>query len=132
MLHVSDVIDYDVTFNDAATLLLRGYIAHCKLTDDSAFTPPRSSVLSWDNKQTANWIKSLGDSYSSLASIGWNGAALCSLSPPNVVKASEGALTALDAVKFIGLVRKMRNEVDGDKATWVAKWNGTTSIEYQV
>ena len=132
MLHVSDVIDYDVTFNDAATLLLRAYIAHCKLSDDSAFTPPRDSVLSWDGVQTANWIGSLGDSYSSLASIGWNGAALCSLSPPYVVKASEGALKALDAVKFIGLVRKMRSEVDGDKATWVAKWNGTASIEYQV
>ena len=132
MLHVSDVIDYDVTFNDAATLLLRAYIAHCKLSDDSAFTPPCDSVLSWDGVQTANWIGSLGDSYSSLASIGWNGAALCSLSPPYVVKASEGALKALDAVKFIGLVRKMRSEVDGDKATWVAKWNGTASIEYQV
>ena len=132
MLNVSDVMENGVSFNDAATLLLCGYIAHCKLGDDCAFTPPRDSVLSWDNKQTANWIKSLDAPFTSLASIGWNGAALCSLSPPNVVKASEGALKALDAVKFIGLVRKMRNETDGDKATWVAKWSGATSIEYQV
>ena len=132
MLNVGDIMEYGVSFNDAAALQLLGYIAHYKLSDDSAFAPPSDSVLSWDDKQTANWIGSLGDSYSSLASIGWNGAALCSLSPPYVVKASEGALKALDAVKFIGLVRKMRSEVDGDKATWVAKWNGTASIEYQV
>ena len=131
MLNAEHVMDYDVTFNDAAALQLRGYMAHYKLSDDSAFAPPTDSVLSWDDVQTANWIGSLGDSYSSLASVGWNGAALCSLSPPYVVKASKGALKAPDAVKFIGLVRKMRNEVDGDKATWVAKWNGASTIETQ-
>ena len=131
-LHVvRDIMDYDVTFNDAAALQLRAYIAHNKLSDDSAFPPPRDSVLSWDESQTANWIASLGDWYSSLAAAGWHGAALCSLTAPLVTKASNGALKAADAVEFLGLVRAWRNETDGDKAEWVAKWTGTSSIEAQ-
>ena len=131
MLNVEHVMDYDVTFNDAAALQLRGYIAHYKLNDDSAFAPSRDSVLSWDDKQTANWIKSLNGQYESLSSAGWNGAALCSLSPPRVIEASKGALKAPDAVKFIGLVRAKRNETDGNKATWVTKWIGSIPIENQ-
>ena len=131
MLSMSDVMDYGVSLNDAAALQLRGYIAHYKLSDDSAFAPPTDSVLSWDDKQTANWIKSLNPPFTSLSSSGWNGAALCSLSPPRVIEESNGALKVSDAVKFIGLVRQMRNETDGDKATWVSKWSGTTPIDNQ-
>ena len=123
MLTVSDVMDYDVIFNDAAALLLRSYITHNKLNDGD-FAPPRDSILSWDEVQTANWIDSLGDSYSSLSSVGWHGAALCSLSLPRVIEAGKGALKPADAIKFIGLVCQLRNETDGDKATWVAKWSG--------
>ena len=129
MLNVGDVMEYDVTFNDAAALQLSGYMAHYKLTDDVAFTPPPDSVLSWDKEQTANWIKSLGAPFESLASAGWHGAALCSLSPPRVIEASKGTLKATDAVKFIGLVRQMRNDMDGDKDDWVAKWNGSIPID---
>ena len=131
MLSVSDVMENGVSFNDAANLQLRGYIAHNKLSDDSAFAPPSDSVLSWTVEQTANWIKSLGASYSSLASAGWHGAALCSLSPPRVIEASKGALKATDAVKFIGIVRQMRTEIDGEKDAWVSKWSGTIPIENQ-
>ena len=131
MLNVSDVMEYKVTFADAAALQLRGYIAHYKLSDDSAFTPPRDSVLSWDQVKTANWIKTLGDSYGCLSDAGWHGAALCSLSPPRVIEASKGALKIPDAAKFIGLLRAKRNETDGDKATWVSKWSGTTPIDNQ-
>ena len=49
MLSMSDVMDYGVSLNDAAALQLRGYIAHYKLSDDSAFAPPTDSVLSWDD-----------------------------------------------------------------------------------
>ena len=129
MLHVDSVMDYKVTFDDAAALQLRAYMAHYKLSDDSAFTPPSDSVLSWTVEQTANWIESLGAPYSRLAFAGWHGAALCSLLPPRVLKASEGALKASDAVKFIGFVRKLRAETDGDKATWVSKWSGVNTIE---
>ena len=131
MLSVSDVMENGVSFNDAANLQLRGYIAQNKLSDDSAFAPPSDSVLSWTVEQTANWIKSLGASYSSLASAGWHGAALCSLSPPRVIEASKGALKATDAVKFIGIVRQMRTEIDGEKDAWVSKWSGTIPIENQ-
>ena len=131
MLNVDSVIDYDVIFNDAAALQLRGYIAHYKLSTDRAFAPPRGSVLSWDATQTANWIKTLGSTFASLASAGWHGAALCSLSPPRVVEASKGALKAPDAVKFIGLVRAKRSEVDSGKEAWVAKWSGASTIDNQ-
>ena len=131
MLNVSDVMEYKVTFADAAALQLRGYIAHYKLSDDSAFTPPRDSVLSWDQVKTANWIKTLEASFSSLASAGWHGAALCSLSPPRVIEASEGTLKTTEAVKFLNLIKALRNETDGDKATWVSKWTGTSTIEVQ-
>ena len=131
MLHVEHVMENDVSFNDAAALQLRGYIAHYKLSNDSAFAPPRGSVLSWDQAQTANWIASLGAPYGCLSSAGWHGAALCSLSPPRVVEAGAGKLKASDAAKLIGLVRQMRKEVDGDKATWMSKWNGTTPIDNQ-
>ena len=131
MLNVDNVMGNGVSFTDAAALQLCGYIAHCKLSDDSAFTPPRDSVLSWDATQTANWIESLGDPYACLASAGWHGAALCSLSPPRIVQASKGALKVADAVKFIGIVRQMRNKVDGDKDAWVSKWTGTSTIENQ-
>ena len=131
MLNMSDVMEYGVSFNDVTALQLRGYIAHYKLSDDSAFAPPTDSVPSWDQAQTANWIESLGDSYASLASAGWHGAALCSLSPSRVTEAAKGALKVPDAVKFIGLVRKVRNETDDDKATWVTKWSGTIPIEGQ-
>ena len=131
MLHVDNVMENDVTFNDAATLQLRGYIAHNKLSDNIKFAPPRDSVLSWGEWQTANWIKSLDDRYACLADADWHGAALCSLSPPRVVEASKGALKSTDAVKFIALVRQMRNETDGDKATWVSKWSGSIPIENQ-
>ena len=46
MLHVSDVMEHDVTFADAAALQLRGYIAHYKLSNDSAFAPPRGRMSS--------------------------------------------------------------------------------------
>ena len=131
MLNVSDVMEYKVSFADAAALQLRGYMAHYKLSDDSAFAPPSETVLSWDEAQTANWIKSLGDQYGCLSDAGWHGAALCSLSRPRVIDASKGALKASDAVKFIGIVRQMRTETDGDKATWVSKWTGTSAIELQ-
>ena len=131
MLNVEHVMGYDVTFSDATALHLRGYIAHHKLSDDSAFAPPSETVLSWDVTQTANWIKTLGDSYAPLVDAGWHGAALCSLSPPRVIEAGKGALKAPDAVKFIGLVRAKRREVDGEKDEWVSKWTGTATIELQ-
>ena len=132
MLNVSDVIENnDVTFNDAAALQLRGYIAHCQLGDKKDCSPPRGSVLSWSTKQTANWIKTLGAPFTSLSSAGWHGAALCSLSPPRVIEAGKGALKVPDAVKFIGLVRAKRSKVDGERATWVAKWSGSTPIDNQ-
>ena len=131
MLNVEHVMENGVSFNDAAALQLRGYMAHYKLSDDVAFSPPRGSVLSWTEVQTVNWIGSLGDSYSSLASAGWHGAALCSLSPPRVIEASKGALKAPGAVKFINLVKAKRNELDGDKAMWITKWTGTSTIENQ-
>ena len=131
MLNVEHVMEYGVSFSDAAALQLRGYIAHNKLSDDSAFAPPSETVLSWDEAQTANWIASLDASYACLASAGWHGAALCSLSPPRVVEAGKGALKVPNAVKFIGLLRAKRTETDGDKATWVSKWTGTSAIENQ-
>ena len=131
LLHVSDVIDFNVSFIDAAALQLRGYAAHYKLSDERDFAPPTDSVLSWTEEQTANWIKSLGDSFTSLADAGWHGAALCSLSPPRVIEASKGALKVPDAVKFVALVKAKRIETDSDKATWVAKWTGSIPIEHQ-
>ena len=131
MFHVDNVMENEVSFNDAAALQLHGYIAHYKLSDDSAFAPPTDSVLSWNQVQTANWIKTLGGQYACLVSTGWHGAALCSLSPSRVVEAGKGALKASDAVKFIGMVRQMRKEVDGDKDEWVAKWSGTVPIDLQ-
>ena len=131
LINVDDVIGFDVTFNDAAALFLRAYIAHYKLSNDSAFSPPRGSVLSWDATQTANWIKTLGDPYSSLADAGWHGAALCSLSPPRVNETGKGALKRPEAVKFINLVKAMRNETDSDKDDWVVKWCGVSTIDTQ-
>ena len=131
MLHVDNMMDYDVTFNDAANLLLCGYIAHYKLSDDSAFAPLRGTVLTWTVEQTANWIKTLDDRYACLASAGWHGAALCSLSPPRVVEVGKGALKIPDAVKFIGLLRAKRNETDGDKDEWVVRWSGANTIDVQ-
>ena len=123
MLNADDVIQYDVTFNDASSLLLRAYIAHNKLIDDKSFAPPRGSVLSWGHMQTGMWVGSRAAPFNSLFDAGWNGAALCSLLPPRVIEASKGKLNAADAVKFIEMVRKMRSETDGDKATWVSKWS---------
>ena len=147
LLNVGDVMTYDVTFCDASALLLRAYIAHNKLSKEKAFSPPRDSVLSWNETQTANWIKTLDAPYHCLAKAGWHGAALCSLSPSRVVDACTawslsqprgfGARTRTvpfgvpGAVKFIVMVRQMRSEVDGDKATWVTKWSGTSSIDHQ-
>ena len=131
MLNVRDVMGYDVTFNDAAALQMRAYIAHYKLGDDGALDSPTDTVLSWDHLQTANWIKSLGAFYACLASADWHGAALCSLSPPRVIEASKGALKAAGAVKFLNLVKTKRAEMDSDKATWVTKWTGTSTIENQ-
>ena len=128
MLNVSDVMANGVSFPDAAALQLRGYIAHYKLSDDSAFPPPPESVLSWDQTQTANWIESLGEPYASLASAGWNGPALCSLSPPRVIETGNGMLNMTDAVKFINLVKAKRSETDGGKGAWVAKWSGLVPI----
>ena len=133
MLHVDNVMENDVTFNDAATLQLRGYIAHNKLSDNIKFAPPRDSVLSWNETKTANWIYCLGTPFvfESLASAGWNGAALCSLSPPRVIETGKGALKVSDAVKFITIVKTMRSEMDGDKDTWVSKWTGMSAIADQ-
>ena len=131
MLTVSDVMENDLSLPDAATLLLRAYIAHSKLNADSAFAPPHGTVLSWTIMQTTNWIKSLDQSYSCLASAFLHGAALCSLSPPRVVEMSKGALKVPDAVKFIGLVRQMRSEKDGEKDAWVTKWTGSVPIDNQ-
>ena len=129
ILTVSDIVDYDVSFNDAATLQLRGYIAHYKLSDDRTFNPPSDSVLSWDRVQTENWIMThWAPCNYCLASAGWHGAALCSLSPSRVVETTRGMLKTPDAVKFIGLVRQMRSERDGDKDEWVAKWSGLNLI----
>ena len=119
MLNVEHVMENGVSFPDAAALQLRGYIAHNKLCDDSAFSSPRDSVLSWDKAQTANWIKSLDAAFTCLVAAGWHGAALCSLSPPRVIEASNGKVKANDAVKFINLVKAKRIEEDGDKDEWL-------------
>ena len=132
MLHVEHVMEYGVSFNDAAALQLRGFIAHHKLSDKRDFAPPRGCVLSWDDKQTANWIKSLGAPFTCLASACWHGAALCSLSPPRVIEAGKGALKVPDAVKFINLVKAKRNETDSDKATWMVSWTGSIPIGNQI
>ena len=131
MLHAEHVMGYDLSFNDAAALQLHGYIAHFKLSADSAFTPPRDTVLSWDQEQTANWLSSLGAPYACLATAGWHGAALCSLSPLRVVEASRGALKVPDTVKLINLVKAMRSETDGGKEPWVSKWTGSVPIDNQ-
>ena len=131
MRNVENVMEYGVSFQDAAALQLRGYIAHYKLSDDSTFAPPSDSILSWNEAQTADWIKTLDDQYDSLAAGGLHGAALCSMSSMRVVDISKGALNAPDAVKFIELVREKRREVDGDKDPWVAKWSGASTIDNQ-
>ena len=131
MLNVDNIMDHGVSFKDAADLQLRGYMAHYKLSADAAFAPPRGSVLSWTEAQTANWIKTLGAPFASLSFAGWHGAALCSLSPPRIVEASKGALKAPEAVKFINLVKIKRAEMDSDKDAWVLKWTGTATIEMQ-
>ena len=131
MLSVGDVMEYDVTFIDAAALLLSAYMAHYKLSDSTDFAPPRDSVLSWDHTQTANWIRTLGAPFSSLASAGWHGAALCSLSPPRITEAGKGELMVSDAVKFIGLVKAVRGARDGRKDAWVSRWSGSVPIDSQ-
>ena len=131
MLNVSDVMENGVSFSDAADLLLGGYMSHYKLSDTKECYPPRGSVLSWNEEQTANWIKTLDTLYACFSTVGWNGPALCSLSPPRVIEASKGTLKAAEAVKFIGIVRQMRIETDGNKATWISKWNGSIPIDSQ-
>ena len=131
MLNVDEIVDFGVKYPDAADLQLRGYMAHYKLSDDRAFTPPRDSVLSWTVRQTANWIRTLGAPYACLATVGWHGAALCSLAPPRIVEVARGALKAPDAVKFLNLVKAKRGQEDGDKDEWVTKWSGANTIEIQ-
>ena len=130
MYNVGEVVKHGVKFCDAAALQLRGFIAHAKLSGDITCSPPPESVLAWTVEQTANWIKSLG-AYEPLAKTGWHGAALCSLTPLDVVNASEGAFKAADAAKFINLVRAMRKEVDGEKEPWVVRWSGANTIDSQ-
>jgi len=132
MLNASDVMGIGVSFSDAADLLLRGYMAHYKLSDSKKCYPPPDSVLSWNEQQTSKWVRTLGDAYSCLVNAYWKGAALCSLSPPRVIEASGGSLKADEAVSFISLVRQMRSKVDGEKATWISKWNGSIPIDSQV
>ena len=131
MLDVGSIVDMGVSFNDAAALQLRGYIAHRGLGKAPSFAPPTDAVIGWTVEQTASWIASLDPKYACLASAEWHGAALCSLLPPRVVRAANGALKIPDAVKFINLVKTMRKECDEDKDEWVVKWNGAASIDVQ-
>ena len=131
LFNVDQAMECGVSYNDAAALQLRGYIAQHKLGDGPAFEPPKDSVLSWTVGETTAWIKSLGSAYASLANAGWHGAALCSLLPLRVVEASNRKLAASAASKFIRLIHAKRAEVDGAKGTWVAHWNGSNTMESQ-
>ena len=131
MLDIGSIIDMGVSFNDAAALQLRGYIAHNGLGQGPSFAPPSDAVIGWTTNKTASWIASLDPKYACLASAEWHGAALCSLSPTRVVEAAKGALKIPDAVKFINLVKAKRTECDGDKDEWIVKWNGANTVESQ-
>ena len=128
-LNLNEIMEHDISFNDATALHLYGFITHNKVGSKTIFSPPHESVLSWDQAQTAKWIESLPAPYSSLASAGWHGPALCSLSPHSIVKAGKGALTHSDANKFIDDIKRKRTEVDGGKDSWLTAWNGSNSIE---
>ena len=52
MRNVDEIVDFGVTYPDAADLQLR--IVHYKLSDDRAFDPPSDSVLLWNDTRTAN------------------------------------------------------------------------------
>ena len=131
MFNVEQAMLSGASYNDAAALMLRGYIAQYKLGDGPAFEPPSGSVLSWTVEETRAWINSLGYNYTSLANADWHGAALCSLLPLRVVEASNKKLAAPAASNFIRLIHAKRAEVDGAKDAWVARWNGSNTMESQ-
>lgn len=128
MFNVDELMGKGVSFADAADLQLRGFIAHNHLGPAPRFDPPANTVLSWTTEQTAAWIASLDAGVAPLVTAGWNGAALCSLTPTRVIEASKGKLSASDAVKFLTLVKATRRELDGGKDEWVARWSGSLPI----
>jgi len=132
MLNVEHIMELGVSFNDAAALHLRGFIAHCELNEDYTCSPPDGAVVSWNVQRTEEWIKSLAPRFKCLAAAGWHGAALCSLSPFRVVEASKGKLKLADAVKFLSAVNSERgSSFFQNPDSWQAKWTGTATIELQ-
>ena len=131
MLDIASTLDMGLSFNDAAHLQLRGFVAHCGLGEAPTYEPPLGSMLAWTEEQTASWLASLGEPFSSLSSAGWHGAALCSLTPSRVAEASKGTIRTAGAVQFINLVREKRREVDGTRSAWVAERSGATCARQQ-
>ena len=127
-LDIDEIVGRGISFNDATALLLRGYIAHRKLSQHPSHAPPTDAVIGWTTKQTTNWIRTLGASYAPLAAAGWHGAALCSLVPKVIIKASGDTMDNSAANRFISLIFEKRREFDGNKEKWILQWRGIGPI----
>ena len=120
-----------LSFNDAAHLLLYGFIAHRSANPYETVFALQRSVLFWNVGPIADWIESLEHPYECLKDAGWTGAALCSLSPMMVVNASKGEMKTQQANKFIRMVGDMRRREDGEMEPWVIHWTGSSIIDNQ-
>ena len=131
MLHMDDIIGMGVSFKDASKLLLCSFIAHSKMDYGPSFNPPDGFLLSWTVEDTVNWIKRLGAPYEQLESAGWDGAALCSLSPTRIVNASNKQLSLLQATKFMTMINNKRqadDEIETIDDEWATKWSGVAQV----
>ena len=135
MLHIDDIVGMGVSFRDASKLLLSSFIAHSKMDCGPSFNPPNGFLLSWTVEDTANWIKRLGAPYEQLASAGWDGAALCSLSPTRIVNASNKQLSLVQATKFMAMISSKRqadDEIETIDDEWATKWSGVAQVTTQM
>lgn len=127
LLNVQELEFRGIAFVDAAELQLRGFLAENGLAEGPHFAPvpSTSSVLAWTAEQVAAWLTEQGAPFEALATAGWTGPALMSLSTARVNAVSRGAVQAKDIRKRI---KETVISKDSGAAEWVSRWTGLLPI----
>ena len=120
---VTDLMDDGLSYIDACDIQIRACVtAHMQTVGNLP------SVFNWDAKRVSTWLQLLGESYSSLVSLGWTGPSLLALSPARIVSASNKAIKSDQARALKEAIVSLIKD-DTNLPKWMRMWNGGLPVD---
>ena len=122
-MNITDLMDDGLSYIDACDIHIRACMtAHMQTV---GVLP---NVFNWDAKQVTTWLKSQGESYSSLVSLGWTGPSLIALSPNRIVSASNKTIKSDQARALKEAIVSLIKD-DTNLPKWMRMWNGGLPVD---